>query len=513
VATNAVSDHDISPGQTRAGALSPLLLLFGLSLVAVLVFWPTWAELAARWKVGGGYPHGWILVAAVIWIIWSRAPAWIRSAPRPAPLMAVFALAVSAGWLAAEISSTQLAGQIFALAGLAAVPIILFGWRGGLSLAATVALLGFGIPVWDSVGPILQQLTTDVTGLWLQASGVPVLIEGSLVSIPAGQFHIVEGCSGLNYFVAAGALAAVFGFLWLNRWQHRILLVSCALVLAVLANWLRVYTVILAGHLTDMRHFLVTVDHYWFGWVLFGVAMIPVYWLGARFEARECGKRHETAAGPSATGRQYFLAAAAGALALAAGPIAWWTVSAGEPDMPSPGALLPTVPGWQTIEGRVADWSPAFRKPDAVQVGRYSDGSREVDLGVVWYGRQEQGHELVFYGNHVADPGDWLIRRSPAVHRAGRDYRVSILVRSGGERRVAWWWYEVAGRDTASDLRAKVFQLAGFLEGRLDGAAVVVTATCTEDRCRDATEALENFVDALRRPVVAANLPVGEPEL
>ena len=54
-------------------------------------------------------------------------------------------------------------------------------------------------------------------------------------------------------------------------------------VLALLANWVRVYTVIEAGYLTDMKHHLVSVGHYWFGWCVFAVALTCFFWLATWF--------------------------------------------------------------------------------------------------------------------------------------------------------------------------------------------------------------------------------------
>jgi hypothetical protein len=38
------------------------------------------------------------------------------------------------------------------------------------------------------------------------------------VVLPVGSFEIVEGCSGMHYFVVAGTLATLYGWLWYRRW-------------------------------------------------------------------------------------------------------------------------------------------------------------------------------------------------------------------------------------------------------------------------------------------------------
>ena len=68
--------------------------------------------------------------------------------------------------------------------------------------------------------------------------------------------------------------------------------------LALLANWLRVYTVIEAGYLTDMHHYLVSVSHYWFGWGVFALALVAFFWLSTWLPAGAATARETSRAAP-----------------------------------------------------------------------------------------------------------------------------------------------------------------------------------------------------------------------
>ena len=69
----------------------------------------------------------------------------------------------------------------------------------------------------------------------------------------------------------------------LSGWSDRAKTIAVALALALITNWVRVYTLIIVGQYSDMQHYLITTDHYMYGWVLYGVAMIVFFWYVRRF--------------------------------------------------------------------------------------------------------------------------------------------------------------------------------------------------------------------------------------
>jgi EpsI family protein len=421
---------------------------------------------------------------------------------RTSPSAALVTLFGGLLWLASVIVSVQVTEQLAALVIMTSLPLAVFGYRAGLLPAATIGLMGFGIPIWDYVGPLLQDMTTEVVGVCLSATTIPVLIEGNLVTIPPGRFRIAAGCSGLSYFVAAGALGAVFGLLWLERWRDRALLVGIAFALSVLANWTRVFVVILSGYLTDMQGFLVRVDHYYFGWVLFGIAMVPMYVVGTRLEHRQKQNR-DNAIRNSGRRKRGALAASvvATTAAMAAAPLSWGTVGArADANLARPD--LPTIVSWRLDSEATPDWTPRFIGAAELSVYRFSRDSQTVDLGIAWYPVQSQGRELIFYANDVADPSRWqAMGPDQTISVDGLSFTVrEILSATSGARLVAWW-YEVGGRVATSGSHAKWLQFDAFFRGRLDGGLVAVSARCDVD-CDSARQRVLDFIRGLGQPAL-----------
>ena len=116
----------------------------------------------------------------------------------------------------------------------------------------------------------------------LSLTGPQAVISGDLIQVPNGTFEIQGGCSGLHYLIVGLAVAALHGELRRDPWKVRLAQLALMAVLALVANWVRVYGVIEAGYLSDMHSSLLR-NHYWFGWGLFGVALLAFFWITGRW--------------------------------------------------------------------------------------------------------------------------------------------------------------------------------------------------------------------------------------
>ena len=166
--------------------------------------------------------------------------------------------------------------MIFWLAATAA-----FGWAVGRLLLFPAAYLYFAMPIWYPAP--LQDLTVLAMHGLLRITGPPALFTGDVIHIPNGTFRIEEGCSGVHFMIVGLAVAALYGEKQRDPWRIRAWQLALMAALAVLANWVRVYTVIEAGYLTDMQSYLVRVSHYGFGWAVFAATLVVFFWLVTRF--------------------------------------------------------------------------------------------------------------------------------------------------------------------------------------------------------------------------------------
>jgi EpsI family protein len=309
-------------------------------------------------------------------------------------------LGLSLLWVVSYRSAIEIAHQV-------ALPLLVWtavylamGREVAKRCGFAVAYWYFAIPIWSfAIGP-LQFMTTWAVQAAVRVAGVPAYVEGNTVHIAAGVFEIADGCSGVHYFIVALAIAALYGELHRDAWRIRILLVLLAATLAMVSNWIRVVTIVIAGHLTDMRHYLVTVDHYYFGWLLFAASMILFFFVANRLPV---ANRAPAAASPMASAQRrapvLSVALALGVSAL--GPV--WLLAAPSAQAASGRpSILASASGWQGPDRPASySWKPLYRGADVQDRAVYTRQGRTVMVYVATYLSQHQGKELVGHDNSV----------------------------------------------------------------------------------------------------------------
>lgn len=379
-------------------------------LIVLALCWPSVVRLHELWT--GGYEsaltHGYLIALVCLFLLWRNTRAVPVSAWRPDLRALIPFGALGTVWM------------FFMLAGAAAPGILLLPplllaaiWTCcGAAVARRalfpVAYLWFATPLLLVLTSPLQALTIEVVELLLRLGGVPALIDGHIVRVPSGTFAIEHGCSGIHFFVVALALGALMGELRNDPPRRRIYLLALAALLALLTNWVRVFVVIVVGHVTHMQHYLITSSHLGFGWFLFAIAMVAFLVL-ERYVPTTTG-RSEPAIEPvpHANARQWLRGV--GALAILALAIAaWYALSnrASEAELQE----VAGPAGWTRDDAATTDWQPIFAGADAArtEVWRNAD-SHPVERYVALYRRQEQGKEFSAYGNEPLgkpEPGEW----------------------------------------------------------------------------------------------------------
>ena len=385
-------------------------------------------------------------------------------------------------WYLTWAASIQIGHQIL-------LPVLMIGAIaavGGLAIARACAFpvgyLYFAVPVWGVVNAALQSLTTAAVTVVLRMTGIPAYVEGNFVHIPAGTFAIAGGCSGLHFVIVALAIAALQGEIERVALRTRVLLLCIAAAMSVVTNWVRVYGVILNGYLTDMQGYLVVVDHYTYGWVLFALMMALYFWLTRRMLAAIPLADAEPASIPVAAAWPW-AACAATITALAVGPalaaVAQRHASAGAATV----ALPAGVDGWQGPLPADSGWAPQYPGSDGSALASYWRDGRTVEVYVNLYRHQGQGHELVGSGNDL-------------LHGLGPGYAVAKFI-VVGERRVdgelaskLYYAVDVLRRPTPSgivavavlcdaDCDAAASNAEEFLSRHADGLAAVITGSVT----------------------------------
>lgn len=485
----------MSPDASRAGPGRGQVFVFAVLAVAILLYWPGAVSLAELWTDmrGDTYTSGFLIAAISAWLLWRRR-AELSPVALSAPwhVLGLLALAATAlVWVFALRAGLQVVY-------LSLLPILWWlcvllacGWRAARAAAFPLGFLLFALPAWDYAIPVLQWLTVHVVRVALRVTGVPSFFSGEMVQIPAGVFEIQGGCSGLHYFIVGLSVAVLLGELRHDSWRSRLRWVVIAGALAVASNWVRVYTIILAGHLTHMQSYLVRVSHYSYGWFVFMAALVA-FFLYVRFRAPPPGQPR--AAQPDTP----MLAPKAPWLALVVFVAAIPAVLDGvvtahlSTDV---GTLIPApaARGWQ-LSAAGTDWRPLQGGADAVGRWRFTREGETVEMYAAGYQEQRQRKKL---GGRANAPAGLEARvLDEFTVSAGARGFVAQEYEQRGVRYVLWRGYQVSDRWFAGGTRAQLWYAVQTLTTlRSPPSRVWMLRTVCELDCNAAGQRLGRFVE------------------
>ena len=479
------------PPAVSSGLANWPILLVCLA-VASLGMAPAFVSLWPKWWDSFTYSHGLLIVAISLWLMWRQRDAINDAATEkgwwaiPSLLAALFL------WTLSFAASVAIGVEALLPAVLWLTVAAVFGLEIARRLVFPIGFLYFAIPAWDLINGVLLAATVSVVDGILDLLRVPAFIQGNNVQIPSGAFEIAGGCSGLHFFIVILAISALYGHLYYRRFSNKGLLIGIAALFALLTNWLRVSTIIIAGHLTEMQSFLVRIDHYYFGWVLFGLMLIPFFYVARSIELREANaaqSRNPATSAASQTHARVHAGLITGICVMLLLPALVWGQSLAR-QATTVTIELPTVAGWLGPLAADISWRPHYPAASGEALMTYRQGGIEIDVYANWYVNQAQGRELIGSGNDIAGRSVWRNAgtgsASMVLNAAGQgDARASvrevILQSSRQGKRLVWYWYQVGSRSLVSPIEAKLWQGWQAMWGDGGAGLIAFSMACASD--------------------------------
>jgi len=471
-----------------------------VALAILLVFathYAVTASMIAIYERNETFAHCWLVVPMVLWLVWRRGDVAAARAGSPAWYsLASLLVAACISWLGMRVNAAFVAQ--FAM--VAMVPLLVWSALGTAATAELVVpllLLFFVVPFGDFLVPQLIEWTGNFVVLAIQASGVPVFREGNLLTIPTGRWSIIEACAGLRYLIASVLVGVLFAYLSYRSWTRRIAFVAASIAVPIVANWLRAYMIVMLGHLTNNR-LAVGVDHIIYGWLFFGIVMLVLFAVGARWREDlepASGEARADAAtrSPGFTRLRDMLgspAAIAGAVIVAVSALAQATMSVGSPTSTTSLTPVATPPGWHATDRAPADWRPDINNATVELRQSFARGDREAAIFVALFRNQTREAKAVASTNQLVEPMNqrFVLARSggAALEQAGPPFAVNTATVSDGRHRfgvLQWFW--VDGHRTDSRYVAGFWQALAVLRGRDDAVAWVIVYGVVDERGDD----------------------------
>jgi len=487
----------------------------GLILAILLVYRDTAAVMVGLWMTSDTFAHAVLVPPISIWLVWRQRERLAAMTPRPQPWVLLPMAAVAFGWLLADLVVVNAASH-FALVALVvlAVPAVL-GTAVAWAILFPLLFLFFSVPFGEFMLPWMMEWTADFTVAALQFSGIPVYREGLQFVIPSGNWSVVEACSGVRYLIASFMVGTLFAYLNYRSTRRRVIFMAVSIAVPIVANWLRAYIIVMLGHLSG-NTIAVGVDHLIYGWVFFGVVIMVMFVIGARWsepdEAPEAAQPLAACRGADVPGTPgaVIVTALMAALIAVLPHAAVRSLQAAE-TAASPARLelpIALAAGWVAVESAAPAWQPAFANPSNVAQRTFSN-SRGPSVGVYLGYYRGQGPQRKLVGSQNAlvksQDRDWSLlatgRHTLVVDGADLAVRTAqVLGRpSGADARrpqlVVWQLYWIDGRWVSGDVQAKLLNALARLKGRGDDGAVLVMHADDESSAA-AAAALQSFTQA-----------------
>jgi exosortase B len=198
--------------------------------------------------------HGPIILAVIIWLIWTKRAALFSTSCRPAPIAGIVILV--AGLLLYVIGRAMDVAlfEIGALAPILAGTVL--AMRGSQTLRAfwfPLFFIVFMVPLPGTLtdaltGPLKQHVSVIAEHI-LYSAGYPIARNGVTLTVGQYQLLVADACSGLNTMFSLSALGMLFMHL-MSRTSvlHNAVMLASILPIAFVANVIRVLVLILVTY-------------------------------------------------------------------------------------------------------------------------------------------------------------------------------------------------------------------------------------------------------------------------
>lgn len=228
--------------------------VFGL---LTLFYWPTLFNLFhSRWDYID-YTHAYFMLPVSLILVWTRRHELAKAASSGRPLSEdLYFFGIFAFGLAAAIFAWR-ESYIF-LTTLALLPI-LYGLSGFLYgngvtkiLSFPILYLLFMVPpplgILDSITLPMRYGVSVATEKTLSLFNYPITREGLLLFIGGKEVYLGEACSGFRSLITLSSLGAAYIYLLKTGSRKKWLIATSIIPLALIGNFLRVVSVVLATH-------------------------------------------------------------------------------------------------------------------------------------------------------------------------------------------------------------------------------------------------------------------------
>jgi exosortase A len=463
-------------------------------LLSILgIFYQTTSSMVSTWIRSETYTHGFLILPIVIWLVWQKRELLSHYPPAPSYIALIPLSIAGMVWMLGYLVDVLVVQQLALVAMLVLSFLVVMGLRLFKVLLFPLIFLFFAVPMGEGLVPAMMEYTATMTVTLVKLSGIPVYRDGMFISLPSGNWSVVEACSGVRYLISSITLGCLFAYINYSSYRKRFIFIVVSAIVPIVANGLRAYMIVMLGHLSGME-LAVGVDHLIYGWVFFGLVMLVLFSIGSKWRDLEDHEKvivnssEQSLESTSTTTfvRKHLIAPFLVTLVAVSLWPAWVyalnqyqrVVAYTEIQIPD-GQI-----NWQKNNEKLWKWTPRSVGADQ-EVNQFysftSNHSEPIGLHVAFYSEQQQGAEVVNSRNKLFNNTmpRWRVAKKSTkrVMLNGQEITViSAVVTGPRESLLVWYWYRIGRYYTADNYMAKFREVeARLFDGRQDAAILTIS--------------------------------------
>jgi exosortase A len=339
----------------------------------------------------------------------------------------------------------------------------------------------FCIPIGEELIPALQEITADLSVVMLNWTGIPIYRSGLYIEIPQGRFLVAEACSGISFFIASIVIGSLYSYLNIQSAKRRILFMSISIAFPIIANAIRVFGIILTGHLTDMKH-AVGADHLIYGWVFFSLVIVCLLGIGEliREKHQELKPQNKVTINLSTTPYSCYKSSFSLLLIMLVFFVWFKSISTQLSESSSGSNLVEQLTVKQMpTEGHARQWKPAFIDPYQELQYAVELADVQVDVYIAWYPRGKG--ELISSLNKLYTEKSWTLESNTSYQLDdGQAMPVDTIVNPQSKRLLSHW-YVIDGEVFTDNRIAKLYEIYRVMIGTHIGSGLIAVSQETEN--------------------------------
>lgn len=473
----------------------PVQILF-LIAVFIILYIPTFGALIKMWWGSDDYSHGFLVPVISFYLVWIKRKQLSQIEIDPSLWSGVL-LVFLAGFMlvASRLGGFAILQELSLLVMIAGLVLLLAGKVLLRNLALPIGYLLFMINLFEEGGDRFHrpfQLLAARIGVGiLHLLGFTAYQENTYIQLPNAVLEVAAACSGVRFLVSIIAIGIPLAYLTQRTWQRRIGLVLFAVIIAILANGVRVALIGIWTYKygTNMIH---GPFHIFYGvfvsWVGFIALFGGVWVLGGM-------NKKEHALFPKDALHIEKLQEHRQKRTLDAISVPWnlpWIIAV---------VLLMTIGGYTYFHRissaplkngftefpfSIGKWygkniDPKLEtlkvaKADSEMIRTYTLGDHQaVNLYVGYFDSQTEEKKLVTYTT------SWKFHRGEMEEKipigSEQAYKINrVVLTEGNESRAVLFWYDLNGRVVSNRYMAKLYTIWDALtSGRTNGALVALS--------------------------------------